>query len=116
MRCPLRVGRVLVAVIAFTASALAMAQSSANFTFEPRFPTPGTPVHFTDTSSGSPTTWLWSFGDPSSLANGSLLQNPTHTYRQPGTYSVTLIVAGGASTGKVVTVVAPPFPCPFRRP
>jgi len=45
-------------------------------------------VQFTDTSTGSPTTWLWDFGD----GNTSTQQHPTHTYTAPGTYSVTLTV------------------------
>jgi len=45
---------------------------------------------FTDLSTGSVTTWTWRFGDGS----GSGVQSPTHTYTQPGTYSVTLTVDG----------------------
>ncbi len=47
-------------------------------------------VSFTDLSTGSVTGWVWSFGD----TNGSLLQNPLHTYLAPGTYSVTLTASG----------------------
>jgi len=46
---------------------------------------------FTDLSDGNGTTissWQWNFGD----GNSSTVQNPTHTYAQGGTYSVTLIV------------------------
>lgn len=43
-------------------------------------------VQFTDTSLGSPTSWLWSFGD----GNTSTVQDPVHTYTVPGTYSVNL--------------------------
>lgn len=43
-------------------------------------------VTFTDTSSGSPTSWFWDFGD----GNSSTLQNPTHTYNTSGVFSVTL--------------------------
>ena len=45
-------------------------------------------VSFTDLSSGSPTGWLWSFGDGASSSQRS----PVHTYDDPGTYSVTLTV------------------------
>jgi PKD repeat protein len=53
------------------------------------------PVSFTDTSTGSPTSWTWSFGD----GNTSTLQNPTHAYAAAGTYPVGLTVtnACGAS-------------------
>ena len=43
---------------------------------------------------GSPTSWQWSFGDPSSgAANISNLQNPSHTYLNVGCYNVRLIVS-----------------------
>lgn len=45
-------------------------------------------IQFTDLSSGSPTTWLWNFGDGSTSAQ----QNPAHTYTANGTYSVSLTV------------------------
>lgn len=50
------------------------------------------PVQFTDhTESPRPNyIWNWDFGDPASgAANTSTLQNPTHTYSAPGTYTVT---------------------------
>jgi len=43
-------------------------------------------VRFHDTSTQSPTAWLWDFGD----GNTSTSQNPTYTYLQPGNYTVTL--------------------------
>jgi PKD repeat protein len=43
-------------------------------------------VQFTDTSTGSPTSWSWDFGDGQS----SSIQNPRHTYMTAGTYTVTL--------------------------
>ena len=43
-------------------------------------------VDFTDLSNGSPTSWTWDFGDD----NSSTEQNPSHTYTEPGTYSVSL--------------------------
>lgn len=36
-------------------------------------------------------TWLWDFGD----GNTSTLQSPSHTYSEPGTYAVTVIVGNG---------------------
>jgi PKD repeat protein len=45
------------------------------------------PVQFTDASTGSPTTWLWEFGDGDTAKS----QNPTHAYDTPGTYTVRLI-------------------------
>jgi len=47
-------------------------------------------VNFTDTSAGSPTTWLWDFGD----GQTDTLQNPTHVFSGPGPYDVTLTATG----------------------
>lgn len=43
-------------------------------------------VQFTDTSTGSPTSWNWTFGDGGTSSE----QNPQHTYTTPGLYTVTL--------------------------
>jgi len=43
-------------------------------------------VRFTDKSTGGPISWLWDFGD----GGNSTEQNPEHTYRIPGIYTVTL--------------------------
>jgi len=53
-------------------------------------------VTFTDTSTGSPTSWFWNFGDGSK----SYLQNPTHKYSKTGVYTVNLTVknAKGSNT------------------
>jgi len=65
----------------------------------------GQATSFTDLTSGTPTGWEWDFGDGSLH---STLQNPTHTYAAPGTYSVKLIVRVGTgcvdSITKSVTV------------
>jgi PKD repeat protein len=67
---------------------------TASFTASPSSgPAPLT-VHFTDTSSGSPSQWGWDFGDGTT----STAQNPTHTYNQPGSYPVTLKVTNGAGS------------------
>ncbi|KAA9340326.1 PKD domain-containing protein [Adhaeribacter soli] len=58
-------------------------------------------VSFTDLSANGPTSWTWNFGDPNSGAsNTSTLQNPTHTFSAPGTYTITLTAcnAGGCNT------------------
>jgi PKD repeat protein len=63
----------------------------ADFTFA----TSGLTVLFTDTSTGSPTTYSWDFGDGATSTD----RNPSHTYAAATTYTVTLTVAsaGGSS-------------------
>jgi phosphatidylethanolamine-binding protein (PEBP) family uncharacterized protein len=76
---------------------------SAAFTFAPGAPVIAQTVAFTDNSTGSPTSWSWSFGDGST----STIQNPTHAYSAAGSYAVTLTVsnAGGSSNAsKTLTV------------
>ncbi|MCX7918740.1 MAG: PKD domain-containing protein [bacterium] len=53
-------------------------------------------VQFYDTSTNSPTSWTWNFGDGSTATT----QHPAHLYVNPGTYTVTLIArnSNGAST------------------
>jgi beta propeller repeat protein len=45
-------------------------------------------VQFTDSSAGGPIGWSWQFGD----GGTSTSQHPSHTYAQPGTYTVSLRV------------------------
>ena len=54
---------------------------------------PNLNVVFTDASAGSPTTWLWDFGD----GGTSMSQNPTHAYAADGTYDVSLTVSDGTT-------------------
>jgi PKD repeat protein len=75
-------------------------------------------VQFTDSSTNTPTSWTWSFGDGIS----SSVQDPVHTYSTAGTYTITLIatntegsnvatktnlitVTGGAQTVTQVTPI-----------
>jgi len=55
------------------------------------------PVLFVDTSTNSPTSWVWSFGDGGS----STVQNPVHTYAGAGTYSVTLTATNSAGSNTI---------------
>ncbi len=48
-------------------------------------------VEFKDLSVGSPTSWLWDFGN----GNTSTLKNPISVYSMPGTYNVVLKVSDG---------------------
>lgn len=58
----------------------------ADFSGTPLFGTAPLTVAFTDLSTGTPTSWAWSFGD----GGTSTAQNPTHIYTAPGVYTVTL--------------------------
>ncbi len=51
-------------------------------------------IQFTDTSTNSPTSWLWDFGDSTT----STSQNPTKTYSTPGTYTVTLTATNASGS------------------
>lgn len=85
---------------------------SADFSYTPVSPLAGQPVGFVDTSRGTPTTWSWNFGEPSSGgSNSSTAKGPSHTYSNPGTYTVSLSVTGGGSssqTQRSVTVGGKP--------
>jgi PKD repeat protein len=58
-------------------------------------------VQFIDRSSGPPTSWSWDFGD----GGTSNLQNPVHTYSNPGTYIVTLTVSNSAGSSETTGFV-----------
>ncbi len=82
------------------------ASPMANFTYS--IPSPWgclpIPVSFTDTSTGSPTSWQWNFGDGTANAT---VPNPVHWYSNGGTYTVRLTVSntlGTSSTSQVIFV------------
>ena len=72
----------------------ATASLSADFTANNVNVCLGSSIIFSDASTGNPNSWVWNFGD----GNTSTLQNPTHTYSNPGTYNVTLTISDGATT------------------
>lgn len=73
-----------------------------SFTVAPTSPYAGQAVTFTDTSTGSPASWVWTFGDGSTSA----LQHPVHTFSTPDTYAVTLSAEGNEVTVSVVVRAA----------
>ena len=54
-------------------------------------------VQFVDSSTNSPNSWVWSFGD----GGTSTLQNPAHTYAAAGSYTVTLTVSNAMGSNTV---------------
>jgi formylglycine-generating enzyme required for sulfatase activity len=61
----------------------------------------GQAATFTDTSTGKPSSWSWTFGDGAT----SSLQNPTHAFAAAGTYTVTLTATNSAGSSKASNVV-----------
>jgi hypothetical protein len=96
----------------------------AAFTGSPRSGQTPVNVQFTDQSTGLPTSWFWDFGD----GQYSSVQNPSHTYATPGSFTVTLtasklgvsnsltvpnyIVVSGVPT---TTPTPTPTPVPYDR-
>lgn len=61
---------------------------SANFTGTPILGDAPLEVTFTNLTVGEDVNYLWDFGDGS---EDSILENPVHTYTEPGSYTVTLV-------------------------
>ncbi len=55
-------------------------------------------VTFTDQSQGNIISWFWDFGDGTS----SEIQNPLHTYQNPGIYTVSLTVSNGTISDEII--------------
>ncbi|MHC1745016.1 MAG: PKD domain-containing protein [Syntrophobacteraceae bacterium] len=62
----------------------------ANFSASPTVGMEPLTVSFSDATVGSVTSYAWNFGD----GGTSTLQNPSHVYTSPGTYTVSLTVTG----------------------
>lgn len=85
----------------------------ANFDYGPAMPraTQAPRVfRFTDSSTGNPDSWSWSFGDGTT----SSVQNPIHRYTAAGDFTVTLTVsnAGGSNTATHTVTVERCPDCP----
>lgn len=72
---------------------------SANFYVEQRYVRPGEAFYFVDTSYGIPISWSWDF-DSDGIVD-STDQNPTYTYSEPGTYTITLTVSNAIGSDAV---------------
>jgi PKD repeat protein len=67
----------------------------------------GLNIHFTNQSTGNPTSYFWTFGDNTNPSNRTQ-PNPVHTYAQPGTYTVTLQVSNLAGSNTASQAVQTP--------
>jgi parallel beta-helix repeat protein len=67
----------------------------ASFWGYPRSGSAPLSVTFTDSSTGAPTAWNWSFGD----GTYSTVKSPKHTYSTAGNYTVKLTVSNKAGSG-----------------
>lgn len=95
-----------VALVCFSMQLLFVTESYsappvASFMADPASNTIGSPVavQFTDTSTESPTSWLWEFGDGLTSTD----QHPMHAYYVSRTYAVSL-TAANAEGAAIVTV------------
>lgn len=80
---------------------VACKQNDVNFVYSPAEPRAGEAVTFTNLST-SGEDWAWTFGDGTS----STLRSPSHIYKKPGTFTVTLRVDGRSAwtASKEITV------------
>ena len=60
----------------------------------------GSTVQFQDSSKPSPNDWQWDFGD----GNSSTQKEPSHTYTDTGSYSVTLIASNSGGCSDTLTI------------
>jgi PKD repeat protein len=73
---------------------------AANFTSNVVSGTVPLTVNFTDTSTNSPTSWLWDFKNDGTAT--STVRNPSYTYTQSGTYTVKLTATNQYGSNTVV--------------
>lgn len=77
---------------------LEVIEIEANFVGNPLSINESEAVTFTDTSTGDPTSWLWSF--PGGTPATSTAQNPVITYAAEGTYSVSLTASNSSTSNQ----------------
>jgi PKD repeat protein len=73
----------------------------ANFEANPERGFAPLQVEFTDNSKGVISRWAWDFGD----GRTSTSQNPSHAYKKPGSYYVTLTVTGSVGSDSITEVI-----------
>lgn len=90
-----------------------LAPPVANFSVSPEIGTAPLTVQFTDSSTGTITSWAWDFQDNGST--DSTIQSPQFAFASAGTYTVRLTVtnsAGSSTITRQVQVNAPPVVVP----
>lgn len=89
---------------------MACKQNNIDFSIEPAEPRAGQSVRFTNLSSTGEE-WAWTFGDGATAS----IKSPSHTYRKPGEYVVTLKVDNRSSWTKTAKLTVydtiPTFVC-----
>lgn len=85
-----------------TVGTAAPAPPVAGFTASPSTGAAPLAVTFTDTSTGSPTSWAWYFGDGQI---DSVQSPPIHTYSTPGVYTARLVVTNAGGSNEITTTV-----------
>ncbi len=93
-------------VLPSSKSATSKALITARFSHTPLIIITGLPVKFLDKSivnnqTGVPDARVWDFGD----GNTSYEQNPSHTYQNPGSYTISLTVTAGSVSSKATKKV-----------
>jgi PKD repeat protein len=89
--------------LSILAALASVSTPAASFTASTPNPAANSVVLFTDTSSGSPTSWSWDFGDGGTSTD----RNASHVYALPGSFTVRLTAtnsSGPASATMNVTV------------
>jgi PKD repeat protein len=94
---------------------LSNAGPGAEFTSDQTIGYPPLTVRFTDLSTGSPAEWQWDFENDGIIDD--TVRSPTHTYIQPGMYSVSLYVrnSGGSDPQVKLDYITVEEPDPVLR-
>ena len=89
-------------LLASMAGILAPSAPAPSFTASTVNPAAGCLVLFTDTSTGSPASWAWDFGDGTAPAAD---RSPGHVFAAPGAYTVRLTTGNGTGTASATLAV-----------
>ena len=85
---------------------------AASFSLSRGAPAAGQTVQLTDTSTGTPSSWAWTFGD----GGTSALASPGHAWTSAGAFTVSLTAtssSGSSTATRTISVSADPVPSPL---